>query len=241
MTDRHAEKPPLLRRVWEAIIGEFTPPSTPRPTPSEAEFTEGYLAVGMINDAIEDGPGGDVQGPDKLVISADIPGHGTIYRTRSCPLSMPGSGLKLIGHSIRFRHTTFDPDYSNDIQVTRWPPEVRKALEPVRYEGPGALRARAWGLLAGCNFLVMWAGIALTPILLCGIMFGGDMFTDLPAWFHPGVALASSVGAVPLGLFLVAVCNVHRDAALSRTRSRRSPGHETRSSSSGIADDEPCG
>jgi len=154
---------------------------------------------------------------------------------------MPGSGLKLIGHSIRFRHTTFDPDYSNDIQVTRWPPEVRKALEPVRYEGPGALRARAWGLLAGCNFLVMWAGIALTPILLCGIMFGGDMFTDLPAWFHPGVALASSVGAVPLGLFLAAVCNVHRDAALSRTRSRRSPGHETRSSSSGIADDEPCG
>lgn len=113
MTDQHAEKPPLLWRVWEAIVGEFTPPPMPRPTPSEEEFAEGYLAVGMINDAIEDGPGGDVQGPDKLVISADI-----------------------------------------------------------------------------------------------------------PAWFHPGIALAASVAAVPLGVFLVAVCNVRRESVLSRQTSQ---------------------
>ncbi|MDV3130349.1 hypothetical protein M1247_35970 [Mycobacterium sp. 21AC1] len=204
------------RRLWEAIVREFTPPAMPRSRPSERQLAEGHLAVGVIDDAIEDGPGGDVQGPDSLIISADIPEHGILHRTVACPLSMPGSGRNLIGQSVPFRHTTFDPDFVNDILVARWPREVNRALEPVRFEGPGALRARVWSFLAGCSFVVMWAGIVLTPLLLCGVIFGGDMFTDLPAWFHPGVALATSIGAVPLGFILVAVCNERMNAALSR-------------------------
>ncbi|WP_199233230.1 hypothetical protein [Rhodococcus sp. SMB37] len=61
--------------------------------------------------------------------------------------------------------------------------------------------------------MLMWSGIVLTPLMLCGIVFGGDMFTDLPAWFHPGLALVASISAIPLGLFLVAVCNA-REATL---------------------------
>lgn len=208
------ERPTLLRRLWNAIVNEFTPPSMPRPRPSEKLLNEGHLAVGTINDSIEDGPGGDVQGADTLVISAEVPGHGILYRNVSCPLSTPGSGRSLIGHRVPFRHTTFDPDFINDILVTRWPAEVRRALEPVRYEGPGALRASAWSFVAGCCFVIMWLGIVLTPLLLCGIIFGGDMFTDLPAWFHPGIALASSIGAVPLGFILFAACKTREDAVL---------------------------
>lgn len=209
---------PLHRRIWKAIVNEFTPPPMPRPGPSEKQLAEGHLAVGVINHVIEDGPGGDVQGADMLIISADVPGIGTLYRRESCPLSTPGSGRRLIGQTLRFRHTTFDPDFVNDILVVRWPPEVRKALEPDRYEGPGGPRARLWGFLAGCSFAIMWTGIVLTPILLCGIIFGGDMFTDLPEWFHPGIALAASVVAVPLGLFLFAVGNTRMDAARSQQK-----------------------
>lgn len=222
MTDRQADTPTILRRLWKAIVGEFTALPRPRPTPSETEFAEGHLAVGMIDDALAQGPGQDVQGPDTLVISAHIPGHGTIYRSETCPLSMPGSGQDLVGHSLPFRHTTFDPDYSNDILVIRWPPKAQEALAQIGYERPGPGRARAWSFLAGCSFMIMWAGIALTPILLCGIIFGGDMFTDLPAWFHPLLALAVSVAAVPLGLVLVAVCSSRRDAAFKSSDSEGS-------------------
>jgi hypothetical protein len=205
----------LLRRLWRAVLLEFTPPPMPRPAPSGEQLAEGHRAVGTIDEAIEDGPGGDVQGPDSLIISAEVPGHGTLHRRVQCPLSMPGSGRDLVGRSVPFRHTTFDPDFFNDILVTRWPPEVNRALQPVRFEGPGALRARAWSFLAGCGFVAMWAGIALTPILLCGMIFGGDMFTDLPAWFHPGVALAAAIVAVPLGFIIAAACNERMNAALS--------------------------
>lgn len=215
-TGTHARSS-LRRRFWRAIVGEFTPPPRPRPTPSEEEFAEGHLAVGMINHAIEEGPGQDVQGPDTLVISADILGHGTIYRRESCPLSMPGSGRDLVGHSIPFRHTTFDPDYSNDILVVRWPPKVQEALKPVRYEGPGALRARIWSILAGCGFAIMYTGIALTPILLCDLVFGsvvGEfMVAHLLPGVHSGIALGASIAVVPAGLFLTAVCSSRRDAA----------------------------
>ncbi|MEU2946555.1 hypothetical protein ABZ617_11055 [Nocardiopsis alba] len=207
-------------RIRRAILREFTPPPMPRPAPSEEQLAEGHLAVGMIDEAIEDTPGSDVQGPDTLVISAEAPGGGRLQRTAACPLPISGNGRRLVGQAIGFRHTTFEPDHVNDILVVRWPREVGKALEPAaQNEGPGTLRAHMWGFLAGCGFALLWAGIALTPILLCGIVFGGDMFTDLPAWFRPGAGLAASVAAVPLGLFLVAACTVRKNAALAH-RSR---------------------
>lgn len=181
----------------------------------------GHLALGTIDDRIEDAPGQDVQGADELIISADVPGHGTLHRRISCPLPTPGSGRGLVGHEVQFRHTTYDPDHSDDILVTRWPPVARRALAPVRHEGPGALRARIWSVLASCGFVVMWAGLALTPILSGGIVFGGDMFTDLPAWFHPGVALTVSISAIPVGLLLVTLCVRRKEAALTHTVERR--------------------
>ncbi|SDS92157.1 hypothetical protein [Jiangella sp. DSM 45060] len=208
-------RPALSRRIWDAIVRKFPPPPMPRPRPSEEQLAEGHLTVGVIDYAIEDAPGGDVQGPDTLLISAEVPGHGVLHRRVQCPLSMPGSGRGLAGQTIGLRHTTFDPDFVDDVLVVRWPPGVDRALEPFRFEGPGALRARVWSFLAGCSFVVMWIGIALTPILLCGMIFGGDMFTDLPTWFHPGIALAASVAAVPLGFVMVAVCNGRMAAALS--------------------------
>lgn len=210
MSERAAEqgeRPTLRRRIWTGLVSEFTPPVRPRPAPSDKEFADGHLAIGMIIDRIEDGPGGDVQGPDMLVVSNDVSGHGVLHRQVPCPLSVPGSGRDLIGQPVRFRHTTFDPHFIDDISVVRWPPQVNRALAPVRFEGPGAFRARVWNILAGCCFVVMWAGMVLTPILLCGIVLGGDMFTDLPAGFRPGIALAGSVGAVPLGLIAYIFCN----------------------------------
>lgn len=202
----------LPRRVWKAIVNEFTPPVMPRPSPPHKQLTEGHRAVGIINDVVEDGPGGDVQGADMLIIAADVPGHGTLHRRISCPLSTPGSGRELMGKSIGFRHTTFEPDFVNDILVTHWPAEVARALRQVRYGGPVSLRARIWSFLAGFGFVIMWVGVVLAPVLLCGILFGGDMFTGLPAWFHPGIALLASIGAVPLGLFLVVIGNARENA-----------------------------
>lgn len=220
MTDHHTGKPSVFRRVWRVLVNECTPPPKPRPTPSEQEFAAGHLAVGTINDAMAEPPGQDVQGPDRLVISAEIPGYGTIYRQKACPLEMPGSGRSLVGQTIGFRHTTFDPDYGNDILVVRWPREVRRALEPVRYEGPVSPRTRIWGLLAGFSFVIMWAGIMLTPILLCNLIFGSlagsNMLADILPPVHPAIALAVSIGAIPLGLLLAAVCASRRDAVLER-------------------------
>lgn len=219
MTDHPTGKPSVYRRVWRVLVNEFTPPPKPRPTPSEQEFAAGHLAVGTINDAMAEPPGQDVQGPDRLVISAEIPGYGTIYRHKECPLEMPGSGRSLVGQTIGFRHTTFDPDYGNDILVVRWPREVRRALEPVRYEGPVSLRTRIWGLLAGFSFVIMWAGIMLTPILLCNLIFGAlagsNMLADTLPPVHPAIALAVSIVVIPVGLFLTAVCAARRDALLA--------------------------
>ncbi|AXK37614.1 hypothetical protein DVA86_24575 [Streptomyces armeniacus] len=198
------------------MVREFTPPPKPRPAPSEEQLAEGQLAVGVIDDAIEDGPGCDVQGPDMLIISADAPGHGILHRRVPCPLSMPGSGRNLVGQTITFRHTTLDPHFVNDVLVVRWPDEVKRALEPFRPTGPGALRARAWRFLAGCSGVIAVGGILLTMVMLIGVIFtGGELFADLPAWFHPGIALMASVGAAVLGLFAFSICESHGWRVLS--------------------------
>lgn len=219
MTDRQGERVPLYRRVWKVIVNEFAPPPKPRPTPSEQEFAAGHHAVGIIYAALEQAVGQDVQGADDLVIRVEIPGQGLLYREVSCPLSSPGQGRDLVGLRIEFRHTTYDPDYRNDVLVTWWPLKVQDALKPISYEGPGALRARIWGFLFGCSFIVMYAGIAFTPILLADIGFGailGSGPTVLPSLLpgvHPGAALAASISAVPLGLWLAVACSSRQDAA----------------------------
>lgn len=221
MTDPQAEKPSLIRRIWTTIVNEFTPPPKPRTTPSEQEFAAGHNAVGIIYAALEQPHGQDVQGADDLIIGVDVPGHGVLYREVLCPLTTPGDGRDLIGQRIEFRHTTYEPDYRNDVLVTWWPPKVQDALKPIRYEGPGAVRARIWNFFAGCSFIIMWVGIALTPILLgeivLGAIFGFSpmLLTDLLPTLHPGIALTASIAAIPLGLWPGVVCSSRRDAALA--------------------------
>ncbi|WP_097870873.1 hypothetical protein [Streptomyces sp. rh34] len=178
--------------------------------PGEERFTEGYPAVGVIEDSIEDGPS-EVQGPDTLVISADMPGHGVLRRRVTCPLSIPGSGRQLVGRAVGFRHITHDPDDVDDVLVVRWPDAVGKALEPFRPTGPGAGRARAWRLLAQCSAVVTAGGVLLTAVMLIGVVFtGGELFADLPAWFRPGVVLTASAAATLLGPFAFAFCDARK-------------------------------
>lgn len=218
-------KPSLLRRIRKAL-NEFTPPPEPRPTPSEKEFAEGHHAVGIIYAATED-PGHDAPGPETLVISADIQGHGFIHRHVPRPLGA-GSGHKLVGSSIEFRHTTYDPDYSNDIFVTRWPLEVQEALKPIRYKGPGAVRARIWNILSGFCFVIGCAGVMLTPILLCDLIFGSlagqRVLADFLPGLHPAIAVAVSVGASPLGFFLSSVCDARRDRSAESSAGKPGAG-----------------
>ncbi|KRF20699.1 hypothetical protein ASG90_18800 [Nocardioides sp. Soil797] len=155
---------------------------------------------------VEDSPG-EVQGPDALIIRADVPGHERIQRTVICPLSMPGSGRRLMGQAVGFRHTSLDPDFADDVLVVRWPAEVRKALQPPRLEGPGAVRARVWGLLSRCCAVVAVSGILLSVVMLIGVVFtGGELFADLPSWFRPGRVLAASLGAAVLGTLVFVAC-----------------------------------
>ncbi|RII20510.1 hypothetical protein DSC45_04720 [Streptomyces sp. YIM 130001] len=221
MTDQQAAKPnpriggrpSLPRRVWSAIVRESAPPPIPRPAPGEEQLAGGHLAVGVIDDAIEDGPGSDVQGSDTLVISAEVPGQVTLHRRVTCPLPMPGSGRRLVDRTITFRHATLDPCFVNDVLVVRWPDEVTRALEPFRPTGPGALRARAWRFLSGCGAVIAVGGILLTVVTLIGVIFtGGALFADLPAWFRPGVALTASMSAAVLGPIAYVICEsrVHR-------------------------------
>lgn len=177
---------------------------------------EGHLAVGVIDDAVEDAPG-EVQAQDLLLIKAEVPGQGTLRRRVSCPLSTPGSGRLLIGQALVFRHDGVDSDDVDDIFVTRWPPRVREALEPFRPVGPGALRARAWKFLARSSAVATVGGILLTMVMLVGVVFtGGELFAGLPSWFRPGVALAGSAGAAVLGAFAFAVCEARVGKAASR-------------------------
>ncbi|MEV0784115.1 hypothetical protein AB0I52_14285 [Streptomyces sp. NPDC050423] len=191
--------------------------------PREERFTEGHFAVGMIEDSIEEGPG-EVQGPDTLIISADVQGRGVFRRRVTCPLSMPGSGRGLVGQPVGFRHITEDPDDVDDVLVVRWPNKVRKALEPFRPEGPGAGRARAWRRLAQCSAVVTAGGILLTAVMLIGVVFtAGELFADLPAWFRPGAVLAASAGAAVLGPFAFAFCDSRKTTALSSPFRPRGP------------------
>ncbi|MFF2654302.1 hypothetical protein [Streptomyces sp. NPDC058045] len=217
MTDQQTAKPSLLRRIWKAI-DEFTPPPEPRPTPSKKEFSEGRAAIGIIRSAVSnDAPEGG-QMDDDLVIHIDTSDDGqplTLLRTVGCPLPGPGAGQRLIGTQVIVRHTTVDPDYDNDILVTRWPTHVTEALTPVRYEGPGAFRARIWSILAGCFFVIGYAGVMLTPVLLCNLIFGSftgtNMLADVFPRLHPAVAVAVSIGVIPAGMFLGCVCLTRRD------------------------------
>ncbi|MFI1226938.1 MULTISPECIES: hypothetical protein [unclassified Streptomyces] len=186
--------------------------------PEEEPRVEGHLAVGVIEDSIEDGPS-EVQGPDTLIISADVPGHGVLRRRATCPLPVPGSGRRMVGQAVGLRHHTHDPDDMDDVLVVRWPVEVRRALEPLRPEGPGAGRARAWRLLARCSALVTVGGILLTVVTLIGFVFtAGELFAELPGWFRPGAVLAASAGAAVLGPFAFVFCASRKAAAPSRSR-----------------------
>ena len=117
------ERQASLRRLWNVIVREFIPQPVPRLRPTDEQLTDGHLAVGTIDDAIEESPGSDVVGPDTLIISADVPGHGVLHRKVPCPLPVPGSGRRLVGQIVPFRHTTFDPDFVDDALVVGWPPE----------------------------------------------------------------------------------------------------------------------
>uniref|UniRef100_A0AAU3GPZ0 Uncharacterized protein n=1 Tax=Streptomyces sp. NBC_01401 TaxID=2903854 RepID=A0AAU3GPZ0_9ACTN len=185
--------------------------------PREERFADGHFAAGVIEYSIEEAPG-EVQGPDTLVISADV--RGQVFRRRvTCPLPTPGRGRGLVGQPVGFRHTTEDPDDMEDVFVVRWPDQVRKALEPFRPVGPGAGRARAWRFLARCSAVVTVGGILLTAVMLIGVVFtAGRLFADLPAWFRPGAALAAGAGAAVLGPLAFAFCGSRASAALSHPR-----------------------
>ncbi|MYR74913.1 MULTISPECIES: hypothetical protein [unclassified Streptomyces] len=186
--------------------------------PEKERCTEGRFAVGVIEQAIEEGPS-EVQGPDTLVISVDVPGHGSIRRKVICPLSMPGSGRGLVGQPVGVRHVTDDPDHVDDVLVVRWPSEVTRALQPFRPEGPGAGHARAWRFLTQCAAVVTVGGILLTVVMLIGVVFtAGELFADLPAWFRPWDVLAASAGAAVLGPLAFAFCGARVTTALSRSR-----------------------
>ncbi|GFH67303.1 hypothetical protein ACFWC2_02310 [Streptomyces diastaticus] len=188
--------------------------------PPREPFTEGHLAVGVIEEAIEDGPS-EVQGPDMLIIGADVHGHGVLRRRVTCPLPLPGSGRGLVGRAVGIRHRTHDPDDMDDVRVVRWPVEVGRTLQRCRagLEGPGAGRARAWRLLAQCSALVSVAGILLTVVsLIVLVSTAGGLFAELPAWFRPGAVLAASAGAALLGPLIFAFCDSRETAALSRSR-----------------------
>lgn len=186
-----------------------------RSRPTGPRAAGGGLVVGVIDGAAEDGPS-EAQGPDMLSITARVPGHGVLRRRVVCPLSMPGSGGRLVGRAVVFRHDGPDSDDVDDIVVVRWPDEVAEALEPLRPRGPGALRARAWRFLSGCCAVAAVGGILLTVVLLIGIVFtGGELFADLPPGFRPGLAPAVSAGAVVLGLCAFAFCETRMSRALS--------------------------
>lgn len=218
MTKQRTTKPPLLRRIGRALVNEFAPPPKPRPTPSKKEFAEGRKAIGIVRSAVpNDAPEGG-QMDDDLVIHIDTRDDGeplTLLRTVMCPLPGPGAGQRLIGTQVVVRHTTLDLDYDNDILVAQWPTHVTEALKPVRYEGPGAFRARIWNVLSGCCFVIGYAGVMFTPVLLCNLIFGSftgsNMLADILPGLHPAVAVAVSIGVIPAGMFLGCVCLTRRD------------------------------
>lgn len=177
----------------------------------------------MIDDAIEDGPS-EVQGPDTLIISAHVPGHGVLHRRVTCPLPMPGSGRGLVGRAIGIRCSRLDPDDVDDVLVVRWPHEVERAQRPFRPEGPGALRARAWKILADCGAAVTAGGILLTVVILIGVLFtAGELFAGLPAWFRPGIALMATASAAVLGVFSFAIGQSRARTVLTRARDQMRP------------------
>ncbi|WP_258047343.1 hypothetical protein [Streptomyces sp. SM13] len=102
---------------------------------AEARLADGRCTVGTIEKVVEDGPS-EVQGPDTLIIGADVPAHGRLRRRVTSPLPVPGAGRGLVGRTVRFRHRTHDPDDVDDVRVVGWPDEVRRTLEPLRPEGP---------------------------------------------------------------------------------------------------------
>lgn len=218
MTGQQTAKPSPFRRIWKAV-DEFTPPPQPRPRPSKKElFAEGREAVGAIRSAVPKEPPESGQLDDDLVIHLDTSDHGqllTLPRTVICPLAGPRAGRRRIGSEVVVRHPTLDPGCDNDILVTRWPAHVTEALEPIRYEGPGAFRARIWPILAGCFFVIGYTGVMLTPVLLCNLIFGSLTGADMLAGFlpglHPGIAVAVSIGVIPAGMFLGCVCLTRRD------------------------------
>ncbi|WP_449276727.1 hypothetical protein [Leucobacter sp. GX24907] len=218
MTGQQTAKRSLLRRIGRTLVNEFAAPPKPRPTPSDKDFAEGREAIGIIRSAVpNDSPEGG-QLDDDLIIAVHTSDNDqplTLPRTFMCPLPGAGAGQGLIGQQVAVRHTTVDPDYDNDILVTRWPTHVAEALKPIRYEGPGAFRARIWAILSGYFFVIGTAGVMLTPILLCNLIFGAltetNMLADILPGLHPAIAVAVSIGVIPSGIFLGCVCLTRRD------------------------------
>jgi len=212
----------MLRRIGSALVNEFTGQPAPRPTPSKKEFAEGSRAEGKIESAIED-TGGEIQGADYLNISIAVPGGDMLHRQVVSPLSSPGSGRRLVGYHVPVRHTTFDPDFANDVLVVRWPAEVEEALAPFRPTGPGAMRARAWNVLAGFGQLLVILGI---PVSFAGLLdlifslFGALMFSDVIPGYWPGLVLLTGLAALVLG-GCCAILGDSRVAAFERRREQK--------------------
>lgn len=214
---RH-KKPSLLRRIGSAF-NEYVPPPSPRPRPSKKDFAAGHYSVGIVRYAVPNEAPEGGQMDDDVVIHIKTITDGqplTLPRTVMCPLPGSGGGRKLIGSTVRVCHTTYDRDYDNDILVIEWPPEVAEAREPIRYQGPGAFRARIWAILSGCFFVIGYAGVMFTPVLLCNLIAasftGSNGLAGILPQVHPAVALGIGIAVIPAGVFAGCVCATRCDA-----------------------------
>lgn len=83
----------------------------------EARFADAYVAVGMIYEVIEVPSEG--ASTYTLMITAALPGRGSIRRMLDSNMYPSGPGAKAGGH-VLFRHNTREPDNLSDVLFVRF-------------------------------------------------------------------------------------------------------------------------
>ena len=122
------ERQASLRRLWNVIVREFIPQPVPRLRPTDEQLTDGHLAVGTIDDAIEESPAATSWDPTRSSSAPTYPGTESCIGRSRVRCRFPAADVASSGRLFLSATPPSTRDFVDDEHVVGCPPAVRLIL-----------------------------------------------------------------------------------------------------------------